>query len=351
MIPEHRPTRLPVFLASLLSRLYRIGINHQNKNYDQGKGVRAFDIPVISIGNLSTGGTGKTPMVQHVVRLLQDAGRHPMIAMRGYKAKLGEIGDEQREHMEALPGVPIVAQPDRIAGIDALRSTEQGAAIDCVVLDDGFQHRKIARELDVVLIDATRPAYQDSLLPLGFLRETSESLSRADLVVITHAERVEQDQLGDLRRWISGVHPELAVLVTEHRWSGLGVYQAGSDSAFFEGIDYLDGAKVATLTGIGNPEAFVSMATDAGAQIVHRCDCPDHAEFSDGLVRQFLSDANEMGAGKILVSPKDWTKLKSRILGGFWEGALPIVVPQLGLGFRSDQDRLNQLLKAVFSLD
>lgn len=349
MIPEHRPTRLPVFLASLLSRLYRIGINHQNKKYNQGKGVRAFDIPVISIGNLSTGGTGKTPMVQHVVRLLQDAGHHPMIAMRGYKAKPGEIGDEQREHMEALPGILIVAQPDRIAGIDALRSTEQGAAIDCVVLDDGFQHRKIERDLDVVLIDASRPAHRDALLPLGYLRESAASLSRADLVVITHAERVEQEELGSLRRWLAQQAPGLPVLVTEHRWSGIDLYRSDSEAVESGEVDSLAGERLAVLTGIGNPEAFVSMAMDAGAQIVHRCDCPDHAEFSKAYLSGFLRDAAAAGAGKILVSPKDWTKLKEPLMGEESIGSVPVVVPRLVMGIRSQEHSLDQVLRSIFN--
>ena len=133
MIPEHRPTRLPVFLASALSKLYTIGINHQNRKYDRGIGVTTLDRPVISIGNLSTGGTGKTPVVEHVVRTLMEQGHHPAIAMRGYKAKPGQMSDEEREHASILKGVPIVAQPDRIAGLQKLFACELGEQIDCVV--------------------------------------------------------------------------------------------------------------------------------------------------------------------------------------------------------------------------
>jgi len=338
MIPEHRPTRLPVFLASLLSKLYSIGINHRNRQYDKGVGVTRLDRPVISIGNLSTGGTGKTPLVQYLVRHLIENGHTPCIAMRGYKSKPSEIGDEQQEHMNALPGVPIVAQPDRIAGLQEMFETEEGKGIDCVVLDDGFQHRKIARDLDIVVIDASRPPYQDALLPLGFLREQAASLCRADMVVISHAEMVEQEQLGECRRWVDQrVSPETAVAVVEHCWEQVHEYRVAAHTPLLHPIEYLDGKPVAVLTGIGHPVAFAAMAIGAGAQIVHRCDRPDHDNFSDAVFELFMSDARSQGAASVLATMKDWTKLSSRFEGANPGDWLPVIVPGLGLRFRSGQ--------------
>ncbi len=349
MIPEHRPTRLPVFLASTLSKLYSIGINHQNRKYDKGIGVTTLDVPVISIGNLSTGGTGKTPLVQHVVRALMEAGHRPAIAMRGYKARPGQLSDEQSEHMKALAGVPIVAQPNRIAGLEALFATDEGAKVDCVVLDDGFQHRQIARGLDVVVIDASRPSFEDGLLPLGFLRESAGSLERADVVVISHAEMVEQGRLGEVRRWVD--ERVGRVVVVEHRWTGLNEYSPGSGDPIGRPVECLDGMAVGLISGIGHPEAFVEMARQAGALIAHRCDRPDHDAFSEEVVRDFVRTSSQSGAAAILTTSKDWTKLESVLPRYAREYGVSILIPTLGIGFRSGQAEFEACCQGVFGLD
>ena len=338
MIPEHRPTRLPVFLASALSKLYSVGINHQNSRYDKGTGVTRFDRHVISIGNLSTGGTGKTPLVQYVVRCLIEHGHHPVIAMRGYKAKPGEIGDEQQEHMDALPGVPIIAQPDRVAGLQALFEIDEGKMLDCIVLDDGFQHRKIARDVDIVVIDASRPPGDDALLPLGHLRERVESLGRANMVVISHAEMIEQERLGELRRSIEQlVPPGTPIAVVEYVWEHVIQYRPDAQSPVVHPVEFLSGQSVAILTGIGHPAAFSEMANEAGAQIVHRCDRPDHDGFEDKVLERFIRDSVSQGATGILTTKKDWTKLNLRLIRAISGSGLSVLVPTLGLRFRSGQ--------------
>lgn len=349
MIPEHRPTRLPVFIASALSKLYALGISHQNIKYDQGKGVCTLDRKVISVGNLSAGGTGKTPLVQHIARTLINAGHNPVIAMRGYKSKPDQISDEQQEHIDALPGIPIVAQPDRNSGLEALFATSTGAAIDSVILDDGFQHRKIARDLDIVVIDASRPPYQDALLPLGFLRETSDALARADMVVITHAEMVEQHQLGELRRWL-GKHlpPDTHVAVTEHTWDLLSEYTTDPDAPVAHDVGILKDKPVAVLTGIGHPDAFVAMAQEVGARVMYRCDRPDHDAFPDTMIAEFVERARASGAQAVLTSNKDWARLKSRFDGLFPAADLPLLVTSLGLAFRSGESEFDSRCHALF---
>ena len=348
MIPEYRPTRLPVFLASALSKLYTIGINHQNRKYDRGIGVTTLDRPVISVGNLSTGGTGKTPVVQHVVRKLMEQGHHPAIAMRGYKAKAGQMSDEEREHSSAFVGVPIVAQPDRAAGLHELFASECGEQIDCVVLDDGFQHRKIARDLDIVLIDASRPPSRDALLPLGFLRESAESLSRADVILITHSEMVEQNELGMLRGWIeSNTNHDPLVVVGEHAWSSVDQHDPDGQVTSCP-VEILKDQRVAILTGIGHPEAFAEMAVSSGAHVFHRCDRPDHEEFSIAVLEQFVRDARSADA--ILMTMKDWCRLESSGFGANWQGGLPVYLPRLDINFRSGGEQFHRAcIEAVAS--
>lgn len=352
MIPEHRPTRLPMFLASALSKLYKIGIDRQNSKFDRGINVTTLDRPVISIGNLSAGGTGKTPLVQHVARVLLESDRHPVIAMRGYKSKPGVLGDEQLEHMDSLPGVPVVAQPDRIDGLKKLFESEAGSEVDCVILDDGFQHRKIHRDLNIVVIDASRPPHKDALLPLGFLRESIESLSRADLLVITHAEQVEDEQVESLIELLRPYLPGSQVVITEHHWGGLHEYRFDGSSGILQykeqSVDAIRDKRVAVLCGIGHPEAFVKMAAEAGAKLVYRCDRPDHDAFSEPVIEKFFRAARGNQAEFVLTTRKDWTKLKPRICGLNSMDQLPVIVPQLEVQFRNGENFLSEAVRSAF---
>jgi len=183
---------VPGPIGAALARVYGIVIARINRRFDSGRGVVRFDRPVISVGNLSVGGTGKTPMVRRLIAILLEMERRPCIAMRGYRKGTGE-SDEAAAYQREFPDVPVIAQANRTDGLIALFGDEhegEGPHRDCIVLDDGFQHRQIGRELDIVLVDASRSPFRDRLLPQGWLREPAESLTRAGLVVVTHAESV-----------------------------------------------------------------------------------------------------------------------------------------------------------------
>ena len=254
---------LPSPLTALLARLYARIIASRNRAFDARRGVVEFDRPVLSIGNLSVGGTGKSPMVQRVVSLLQREGWHPAIAMRGYGAPRGDraSSDEASAHARALRHVPIVAQPDRAAGLIQLFATEAGQAVDCIVLDDGFQHRKIARQLDLVLLDATRDAFADRLLPAGWLREPVESLARASAVILTHAEGVPPREIDAMLARVASIAPGAVRAVCEHAWSSLTI-RMGEES-FEESPRWLQGRRVVVTCAIGNPGAFLDADTGA----------------------------------------------------------------------------------------
>jgi tetraacyldisaccharide 4'-kinase len=137
-----------------LSHLYAAMMTWRNRRYDEPGAALSAGVPVISVGNLTVGGTGKTPLVMEIVRKLVAAGRRPAILTRGYHARRGETADEVQEYAAELPDVPVVVDADRVAGAATAQAVH---AADCCVLDDGFQHRRLARDLDVVLIDALRP--------------------------------------------------------------------------------------------------------------------------------------------------------------------------------------------------
>lgn len=325
---EHKkgPVRGPAGPA--LSLIYRAAIARINRRFDRGKGVVRFDRPVISVGNLSVGGTGKTPMVAFLVGALLGAGHRPCIAMRGYKGE-GD-SDEAAEYRRMFPGVPVVARANRTLGLIQLFGAEHqrgGAHSDCIVLDDGFQHRQIARDLDIVLIDATRDPFMDRLLPAGWLREPVRSLKRADWVALTHAESVQPADLTALDRRIAGVRGRGAESVARHAWKDLAVAERGAERR--EAVSWLAGKRVLAVCAIGNPGPFLAAARKVtGGALAGEIVLPDHDAYSAATVARVLARAGEIRAQVILVTEKDWSKLAAVEV---WP--CPVARPGLAMSF------------------
>ena len=338
--PDRSPTPLPAWMSGPLSQVYGWEVARRNRRLDRGEGVTRLDRPVVSIGNLSAGGTGKTPTVRWAVGALQELGHRPAVAMRGYKAESGRPSDEEREHREALPGVPVVARPDRAAGLRRLFASPQGPGVDCVVLDDGFQHRRLARDLDIVLVDASRPPDRDALLPLGYLREPLESLRRAHACVLTHAELVGPERLAELADLVRKFLPDGSpVAVAEHRWTHL--RRVGCSG---EPVAWLAGRRVMAVCAIGHPEAFLKGLEHAGAGLAGSLCLPDHDAFGPRTVRRLESLVQACSPEAVVMTTKDVTKLDSWSRGCL----IPVVVAELGIGWRSGEEALRARIAAVF---
>jgi tetraacyldisaccharide 4'-kinase len=286
-------------------------------------------------------------MVACLVREILEAGRHPCIAMRGYQPRAGarEGGsDEAAWYREQFPDLPLVAQPDRAAGLTQLLETEEGRAIDCVVLDDGFQHRQLHRNADFVLVDASRDPLHDRLLPAGWLREPLDSLMRADAVVMTHTEGMTTWDWETLQERLRFYAPEAVFAPARHEWGGLTVrWDQGTARREERPLACLAGRPVLCVCAIGNPHPFLrqaaSLATIAG-QIVLR----DHHPYDDATVRLIARRACECGAQAILTTEKDWAKLASRHAS--WP--CPVVTADLRLTFAQGWDELRRLtLRAI----
>jgi tetraacyldisaccharide 4'-kinase len=312
-------------VGAVFEPLYARAITRRNRAFDLGRGVVRLDRPVISVGNLSVGGTGKTPMVRLLVRELIAVGRRPCVAMRGYGSTPKLEADEAAAHRAAMPGVPIVAQPDRAAGLRALFATEAGAGVDCVVLDDGFQHRRLARDLDVVLIDATRDVFTGRLLPRGWLREPVSSLARAGAVVLTHAESAGEEALARQAALAARWAPGAVIAAARHEWAGLRVLDESEERV--RDAAWLLGRRTMAVCAIGNPRAFVESAERAcGGELAGSVVLRDHDPYAQGTIARVIDAARRADADAILTTDKDWAKL-ARVPASRWP--CPVARPNL----------------------
>ncbi len=341
-----RKPPLPGLLGKALSWVYLAELGRRSRRFDRGIGVDRLDTPVISIGNLSVGGTGKTPMVRLICQWLIEAGHKPCIAMRGYKAG-ADGSDEQREYRDSLPGIPIVAQPDRAAGVRTLMNTPEGSDIDCVVLDDGFQHRQLARDLDIVLLDATRNPFVDRALPAGWLRELPGALVRAHAVVVTHAELVDEAAVESMLASARAVNPDLVCAAAAHEWAGF-VVASDDEPDRIEPTDWLTGQTVVAVCAIGNPGAFLAGVREAigslpAAEVVLR----DHDRYGPAAIDRIAAEVRRTGAKAIVTTGKDLVKLRQHAdsLG------VPIAAARLQLSLARAKDELHGSVLAAAARD
>lgn len=310
-------------MLSPLSKVFGLAVRTRNRRYDRLLRVaaRATDglppavVPALSVGNLTVGGTGKTPISSWFVSRLSELGARPAIVLRGH----GD--DEWRVHELLTPGVPVEVNVDRILG--AKRA--QGRGADCVVYDDGFQHRRARRVSDIVLISADRWKPPHRLLPTGPFREPLTSLRRATAVVIT-AKAVSSEKLSRVRtevlKFISAERlAEVAIELGELRlWAasdGSEVERArpidnlsdtmSASPVSFENLPGLSGLSVVVVSAIGDPNALETQLLQKGAHVVRHFRYPDHHLFSSNDVSHIVGHAEQAGA--IVCTLKDAVKL------------------------------------------
>ncbi len=332
-------------LATPLSWAYGVGVGLRNARFDRGAGVRTLPLPVISIGNITAGGTGKTPTVAWIAAQLAVRGHRPVIAMRGYGAKPGTMGDEEREYRQILAGVEVVAHPQRADAIlRHLAAAEAASGPDCVLLDDGFQHRQIRRDLDLVLVDATRPSLDDRLLPSGWLREPARALARADAVIVTRSRGHDAALAAAIER----LHGKPPIAWTEHAWRSLDRYGATASDRL--PVGWLRGRRVLIACGVGHPASVIADAEAAGATVANAILRRDHASVDAAGLAGIIAAGR--GADAILVTRKDWVKIEPlRAAGAMPEDAPPFVVPDLRISFLEGEEALLRRLREAIAGD
>lgn len=307
-------------LLKVISMPYRAVVGLRNELYDHGvRRIEKLDCPVISVGNITVGGTGKTPMVIAIARLLLEKGHHPAVISRGYGGKAGngvrivsdgheikagyrEAGEEAVLIANSVADVPVLTNPDRtLAGRVALKRF----GIDMLILDDAFQHRRLHRDLDIVMVDALRPFANGLMLPAGPLRESSASLHRAHILIRTGPDRSSHEQPDDAALFRkAGFHG--IILRGVHKPQAL-IHPTGKDIL---PLDTLRGKKIVAFSGIGRPEHFRKTLLDLGAELAAFHTFPDHHAYRTADLEQIQDTFRQSGASWIITTQKDQVKLR-----------------------------------------
>jgi tetraacyldisaccharide 4'-kinase len=314
---------------------YTVAVGWRNRRYDRGHAtVHRVGEPVISVGNLTLGGTGKTPMVKWLAQWLRTRGLRVAIVSRGYGSNGKSHNDEALELRHSLADVPHVQNPDRVTAaekaIDLLGS-------QVIVLDDGFQHRRLARDLDIVLMDAFEPFGYDHVFPRGTLREPLTGLQRAHVICLSRSDAISAVQRDAIHDRVRQLAPHAAWCECTHAACGL-IDANGCSHA----LDKLAGRRVAAFCGIGNPAGFRHTLADSGCQIAAWREFPDHHAYSLEDVVELNRLAAKSNADLIVCTHKDLVKLPQQSIG-----ALPAMAVTIEMRIVTGQDLLETALERV----
>ena len=312
---------------------YTALVQRRNRRFDAAHTlIHRVGVPVVSVGNLTLGGTGKTPLVRWIVRWMQQQGIRPAIVSRGYAANDEGWNDEARELAQTLPDIPHVQDPDRVAA--AQRAIEE---YDCqaIVLDDGFQHRRLARAADIVLVDAREPFGFGHVFPRGTLREPLAGASRANVLVLTHSDSVSAAQRREIRAGFRHTAPQVPWCETRHAPVGLIDGQGNT-----EALSMAEGRRVAAFAGIGNPTGFQHTLTRLGCEVVAWREFPDHHPYSAADIGALTEWIESSGADLAVCTHKDLVKIGRTELR-----AVPLRAVEIDVDFTAGHDTLTAALR------
>jgi tetraacyldisaccharide 4'-kinase len=327
-------------LLSALSYGYGASVKVRNSLYDRQlwmfKTVR-LPVAVVSVGNIAIGGTGKTPFVALLAGRLEAMGRGPCILSRGYGPKREAAqNDEYLMLRELLPKVPHLVGKERLlTGLQAILQFRP----QVLILDDGFQHRKLARNLDIVLVDALQPLGLGHLLPRGRLREPAGELRRADLICLTHSDLVTRHRLEEVRERVRRLAPAVPILEAKHQPRRLRpVLPLGEGQP----PEMLAQKRVAAFCALGSPESFVAEVRRLGAEVVHQALFPDHHRPSGPELERLFADAQKAQADLLVCTHKDAVKLPRDLLP-----PVPILALEMELVILRGEEQLEKALAGL----
>ena len=352
--------RLIIFVLFLGSQAYKAAVNLRLLSYELGfSGKERLNCFVISLGNITVGGTGKTPTAQRLAKEIRDMGYRVVILNRGYRAKFyGEVGivsDGKNLKMDAtqagdeaymlakhLPNVPVLIGARRaVTGQYAIENF--GAEV--VILDDGYQHWQVIRDLDILLIDAVSVFGNGHLLPRGTLRESISHISRASVCLLTKVDQAAEGSRDLIRRTVRKYNPSAQIVESIHEPRCLIPLAEWSTNLAGEGIsvDTINGRRVMAVSAIGNPASFERTLRDLGAEIISSLRYPDHHDYTVMEMEDILRQADSFAAEMIIVTEKDAVKIPEEVAAETW--SIPIFVISVEVKFQSGASDFKKFLR------
>lgn len=347
-------------LLRMFSLIYGFGVSIKLGLYKSGfLKQHKLDCRVISLGNITVGGTGKTPTAQRLASLIRDMGYRVVILNRGYRAgwkgQIGVVSDGNKIYMSVteagdeayllaknLPGVPVVIGRDRtITGDYAVKKL--GAQV--VILDDGYQHWKLARDLDIVLIDSLNVFGNNFLLPRGTLREPLAHLDRAHACLLTKVDQSTTDARDVIREAITRYNEQALIIESIHNpkcFIEIADWYKGIRSQSIE-LDNLKGEQVTAFSAIGNPTSFEQTITDVGAILAESVRFPDHHDYTMAEMQTVMQKAVDKGTRALITTEKDAVKIPAEFIHS--ERPLPVYVLGIEVRFLEGHDAFMELIK------
>lgn len=306
-------------------------------------------LKVISIGNVTLGGTGKTPFAQLIAGKLVRNSHRPAILLRGYKkpredkgagtSQYYALGDEAGMLQSQNASVKVVSGIDRV-GI--ARKLEEEGVVDTIILDDGFQHFRMKRDLDIVMVDATKVFGNGCVLPLGPLREGLSALKRADCFCLTRIDEVSGDKVGGIEVLLLRFNPAASILSALHAPQGL----VDLRTARTLSIDGIKGEDVCLLCGIANPFSFEHTTKKLGGKPVLKFFFQDHHEYSEADIAFLVRQCKESGINKIVTTEKDVQRLAVLVSDKDW--GVDFIVLKVALKMVKGEEVLDARLRALY---
>ncbi|MDD5730461.1 MAG: tetraacyldisaccharide 4'-kinase [Candidatus Omnitrophica bacterium] len=310
----------------------------------QGLNRRSLRCKVISVGNITLGGTGKTCLVEFIAGYLKERGRSAAIISRGYKRRpagnpednkqYAAMGDEPFMLQSNLKDTPVIVDADR-ARAAAFAIGKYGA--DTVILDDGFQQWKIKKDLEIVTVDSVNPFGNRQMIPRGILREPLSSLKRADIFVLTNTNLNAGAR--QIAGYLSGINKDALIVESIHEPAGFYAFRA-QDKLL--SVKTLESKPVLLFSGIGNPDSFENAVKGLGIKINASLRFPDHHSYSDEELDNIVKEAKESGALALITTQKDTARISALPER---EYGLPVFVLKVRLKIiKNEQGFYNRLL-------
>lgn len=306
--------------VSLMQTLYRHGIFPRKR----------LPFPVISVGNLTWGGTGKTPLVEYLARRVIERGKTPLILTRGYNS------DEVEQFRSHLPGARVGVGKERY---EVARGMSRRDRIHVAILDDGFQHWKILRDVEILTVNSLNPFGNGKLFPRGILREPLRALRRASVIVLSHSNLVGPKELEHLRGEIHKLAPNATV--TESYFEPLFFYRSKQGARV--PLDRLANRRVATFSALGHPRSFQLLLSNLGIRPVRNFEFCDHHAFKKEELEEIRRVSRESGVDEIVTTEKDFYRA-SQVISDVLNPLVLAARLQISAGEEILNDRIFRLL-------